>query len=73
MKGRQEILKVYNNADYINTCKVIGGSNWEDIRNEIAARLYEMPQDKFERIKSVTGYMIRAAYNIGLDDKKKIR
>lgn len=67
------ILKAYHNADLINTCKVIGGSNWEDIRNDIATKMYEMPDERFDKVKSVLGYMIRAAYNIGLDSKRKVR
>lgn len=67
------ILAAYNHHDLINSCKVIGGSDWQDIRSEITTKMLEMPNERIKTIDNILAYMVTSAYRISIDNKRKIK
>lgn len=67
-----QILHAYQHKNFLNACKRIGGQDWEDIRNEVVLKIYELDKDKQAEIKNMLAFMVTTARNIGISKLRRI-
>ena len=70
---RAEIVEAYHNKDLIGVCKNIGGDDWQDIRGEVTAKMFEMCDEDYKKIRDVKSFMIFSCRNFGIDTIRKTK
>jgi len=55
----------------MSACKNIGGQDWEDLRNEVVLKMYELSDERYTNIKNHLAFMIRVAQTTSIDKAKK--
>lgn len=62
---------IYNHPNVIGVCRDLGGSEWEDIRNDVFVKLVSMSEDERNEIKNMVAYAVRLCANRARDFHKK--
>lgn len=66
-----DVETIYNHPNIIGVCRDLGGSEWEDIRNDVFLKVLEMSESERSKIKNLLAFMVMMCRNAAIDRLRK--